>query len=107
MIDVIFTDDKSLKKMHREYLDDDTLTDVMTFNLSKSPPIESEIYISIERAHENAQNYNVTYQNELMRLLIHACLHLAGYDDKDEKKRKKMKEQEDYYIDKAEKKFVG
>ena len=103
MINVIFTDDQSLKQLHRDYLNDNTFTDVITFNLSDSPPIDSEIYISIDRARENAQNYNVSYQNELMRLLIHACLHLAGYDDADEKKKKKMKEQEDYYLERVEK----
>jgi len=106
MINVIFTDDHSLKKMHQEYLDDDTFTDVMTFNLSDSPPIESEIYISIDRAHENAQKFNVTYQSELMRLLIHACLHLAGFDDKDEKTKKIMKAREDFYLATAEKLLI-
>ncbi len=105
IIDVIFTDDQSLKELHRDFLNDDTFTDVMTFNLSDSPSIDSEIYISIDRARENAEKYNVSYQNEIMRLLIHACLHLSGYDDTEERKRKKMKEQEDYYLHQAEKRF--
>jgi len=104
-INVIFTDDQSLKELHRDYLNDDTFTDVMTFNLSDSPPIDSEIYISIDRARENSEKYSVSFQNEIMRLLIHACLHLAGYEDADENNRNEMKMKEDYYLDEAEKRF--
>ena len=87
----------TLKEMHRQFLDDDSFTDVMTFNLSEIPPIESEIYISIDRARDNANQYEVSYLNEIMRLIIHACLHLAGHEDYDETKRAKMKAKEDHY----------
>ena len=69
-IDVIFTDDQTLKDLHKNFLNDNTFTDVMTFNLSDVPPIESEIYISIDRARENARAFNVSFQNEIMRLII-------------------------------------
>jgi rRNA maturation RNase YbeY len=104
-INVIFTDDQTLKKLHRDYLNDDTFTDVITFNLSDRPPIESEIYVSSDRAHENSKQYAVSYQNEIMRLLIHACLHLAGYEDGDANKRKVMKAKEDFFLNEAEKRF--
>ena len=104
-IDIIFTDDQTLKNLHKDFLNDDTFTDVMTFNLSETPPIESEVYISIDRARENARYFNVAFQNEIMRLLIHACLHLAGYEDDDETKRMIMKKREDEFLRNAEKKF--
>ena len=104
-LDIIFTDDQFLKELHKEYLNDDTLTDVMTFNLSDSPPIDSEIYISIDRARDNAHKYGVSFKNEIMRLIIHACLHLAGYKDKQKEERKKMKEKEDHYLNIADEKF--
>jgi rRNA maturation RNase YbeY len=104
-LDIIYTDDQTLKNLHKDYLNDDTYTDVITFNLGDTPPIESEVYISIDRARENAGHFNVAFQNEIMRLLIHACLHLAGYEDDDEDKRKIMKKKEDEFLRNAEKKF--
>ena len=105
LLTIIFTDDDFLKNLHRDYLQDDTFTDVMTFILSDAPPIESEIYIRVDRARLNAAAYDVSYHNEIMRLLIHACLHLAGYEDGEEAKRKKMKALENTYLVRAEKIF--
>ena len=99
---VILSDDRTLREMHKEYLDDDSLTDVITFNLSESDAVEAEIYISAERAVQNASRFKTTLRNELMRLVIHACLHLAGYDDTTESKRKIMKQKEEQYLTEAE-----
>ncbi len=90
----IFVDDKTLAGMHGQYLNDPTPTDVITFDLGDEE-IEGEIYMSTDRAQAQAKQFNVSYREEITRLIIHGLLHLAGYDDIDEADRVKMKEVED------------
>lgn len=98
-IDIIFVDDSTLKNMHAEYLDDPTLTDIITFNLGEEK-VEGELYISLDRAQEQAETYKVPYFNEINRLIIHGILHLAGYDDIKEEDRREMKAVENRLVDK-------
>ena len=98
-ITVIFVTDEYLKDLHRQYLNDDSYTDVMTFNLGEED-LEGEIYISVDRAREQAQEYGVELENELARLIIHGLLHLQGYDDRTESERKKMRDLEDRFLEK-------
>jgi len=86
----VFVDDEYLAEMHDQYLDDPDKTDVITFNLGDEN-IEGEIYISFERALEQAKEFNVTLEEEIIRLIIHGLLHLAGYDDLNDSDRNKMK----------------
>jgi len=97
-IDIIFTDDENLRELHENYLNDANYTDVMTFNLGTSDTIEGEIYISKERARENASKYDVPLENEICRLITHACLHLAGYQDNNDENRKQMKQKEENFL---------
>jgi len=97
-VDVILVDDKTLRELHKIYLDEDTFTDVMTFNLGEDTEIEGEIYISIDRATEQAGEFGIAIEEELARLMIHGCLHLAGYDDQTETDQQKMKRIEDKYV---------
>jgi rRNA maturation RNase YbeY len=97
-VSVIWVDDAYLKNLHAEYLDDDTETDVMTFNLADSPDIEGEIYISVDRAIEHANIYNTSPESELARLIIHGMLHLSGMDDHTEAEAAQMRKAEDFFI---------
>jgi rRNA maturation RNase YbeY len=97
-IDVILIDDAVMQEMHKIYLDDPSKTDVMTFNLGENEQIEGEIYISLPRAQSQAKDYNVNLRSELARLIIHGCLHLAGYDDQTPEDRDKMKQLEDSFV---------
>ncbi|MBD3224428.1 MAG: rRNA maturation RNase YbeY [Caldithrix sp.] len=97
--DVIFVDDHTLKQMHETYLQDATFTDVMTFDLGDTE-VEGEIYISLDRARENARTYQAGITKEIMRLVIHGLLHLKGYKDKSPTDRQQMKQEEDLLIDK-------
>ena len=97
-IDIILVDDDTLREMHKIYLDDDSVTDVMTFNLADDKSIEGEIYISVPRATAQSLEYGVTLIQELVRLIIHGCLHLSGYDDQTEDSRKEMKKIEDNFV---------
>lgn len=95
-VQYVFCDDEYLLTLNQEHLDHDTLTDIITFRYQEHPnPIESDIYISVERVRENALNFGVTFENELHRVMVHGILHLLGFKDKGEEAEKEMRSQED------------
>lgn len=99
-ISFIFCTDDYLLTLNQEYLKHNTLTDVITFTLSATnAPIESEIYISVERVYENAKAYKIDYQQELFRVMIHGILHLCGYKDKTATQKTVMREKENFYLE--------
>lgn len=99
-LNFIFCSDEFLYKMNMEYLHHDTYTDVITFPYSSPDDnyIEGDIFISVDRTRDNAKKYNVTEEKELFRVIIHGVLHLLGFDDKTEEKKKIMTEKEDQYL---------
>jgi probable rRNA maturation factor len=105
-IDIIFADDDLLKEMHKTYLNNNSSTDVMTFNLSDDEHIEGEIYISLSRTEDQARLYKITVINEISRLVIHACLHWFGLDDKLPQEKSIMKRRENAYLKQVEDLFL-
>lgn len=95
---LVFCDDDYLHKINVDYLNHDTLTDVITFDYSNDEFISGEIYISLERIQENAQDLNSDSTKELNRIMIHGILHLLGYHDKDPQDKIQMTSKEDYYL---------
>ncbi|NEM96371.1 rRNA maturation RNase YbeY [Pontibacter burrus] len=92
----IFCSDDYLHQINVEYLDHDTLTDIITFdNADEEGVVESDIFISIERVRDNAQTLGIPFEDELHRVLIHGVLHLLGYKDKTEEQEVLMRKQED------------
>lgn len=82
-INYIFCDDDYLLEKNITFLNHDTLTDIITFDLSENAgELRAEIYISIERVKDNAARFSTDYQNELHRVIFHGILHLCGYKDK-------------------------
>ena len=96
-LNFIFCDDLKLNALKIEYFNEDVLTDVLAFPLRNDTVLESEIYISVDRAIDNAKENNITFQNEIIRLIVHSLLHLLGYnDDTKERKEEMFLKQEDY-----------
>jgi rRNA maturation RNase YbeY len=95
----IFCNDQFLLKLNQQYLNHDTLTDILTFTLSNSSlSIVSEIYISIDRVQENANEMKIDFTKELYRVMIHGILHLCGYKDHTEEEKRIMRQKEDFYL---------
>ena len=80
-VSYIFCSDDYLVQINIEYLNHDTLTDIITFPYATSP-IEGDIFISIDRVRDNAKDFGVPFEQELRRVIIHGVLHLCGYGDK-------------------------
>lgn len=94
-ISYIFCDDEYLHKLNVQFLNHDTLTDIISFDNSLGTQIHGEIYISIERVKENAEEFNVPFTDELHRVMIHGILHFCGYKDKSVAEEKQMRSKED------------
>ena len=95
----VFCSDAYLLPLNQQYLDHDTLTDIITFDNSEvEGEILGDIFISIERVRENAVKFNITEIDELHRVIIHGALHLLGYTDKSVVTKQKMTQKEDEYL---------
>ncbi|MBR9913563.1 MAG: rRNA maturation RNase YbeY [Algicola sp.] len=97
-INYIFCDDAYLYKLNLEYLNHDTLTDIISFDYSVGKELHGDIYISVERVTENAKDFKVSFHNELHRVMIHGILHYCGYKDKTDKDAELMRKKEDDYL---------
>ena len=95
-LNYVFCSDSYLLAINKQFLNHQTLTDIITFRLSQpEEPIEAEIYISIERVQENAIAFNQPFDLELHRVLIHGVLHLIGFKDKKPHEKALMRKTED------------
>ena len=95
---VIFTHNVFIRKINREFLAHNYTTDVIAFSLGSDGGTEAEIYINLDAARNQAKKYNVSYTQEVRRLLIHGALHLIGYDDATQSGRKEMQAREEFYL---------
>ena len=94
----VFCNDDYLLEKNIQFLNHNTLTDVITFDYCKDKKVSGDILISIDRVIENSKLFNVTFSNELDRVMVHGLLHLLGYNDKTKKDSKLMRIKEDFYI---------
>ncbi|WP_309614220.1 rRNA maturation RNase YbeY [Flavobacterium sp.] len=94
-INYIFCDDNYLVEINQQYLNHDTLTDIISFDYSIGNELHGDIFVSIERVRENAIDFNVGFDEELKRVLVHGVLHYCGYKDKSEDDEKLMRQKEE------------
>jgi len=94
-INIIFCSDSYLLSINKEYLNHDYFTDVITFDMSVDDKISGDIFISLDKVKVNASEWSVSFESELFRVMIHGVLHLLGFDDNTEYRRKEMRKLED------------
>ena len=97
-INYIFCDDEYLHKINVEYLNHDTLTDIISFDYTVGNELNGDIFVSVERVEDNAKDFNVSFIEELKRVLVHGILHYCGYKDKIHSEAELMRSKEDEKI---------
>jgi rRNA maturation RNase YbeY len=98
-LNYIFCSDEYLLTVNQQYLNHDFYTDIITFDNSEGEGIvEGDIFVSIDRVRENAQELNKSFEEELLRVLAHGVLHLVGYDDLEDEQELEMRSKEDFYL---------
>lgn len=97
-INYIFCNDEYLHKINVEFLNHDTLTDIISFDYSVGKILHGDIYISTERVGDNAGDFSVDFEDELHRVMIHGILHYCGYKDKSKDEAAMMRSKENHYL---------
>ena len=97
-INYVFCDDEYLHKINVEYLNHDTLTDIISFDYTVGNLIQGDIFISIERVKDNANDFKVSFEEELKRVMAHGVLHYCGYKDKTGADAELMRQKEEEKI---------
>jgi rRNA maturation RNase YbeY len=104
-INFIFTSDKYLLSINKQYLSHNYFTDIITFNDVHGNIINGDIFISVETVKNNALRFGVSFDEELNRVMIHGIMHLMGYDDHTEEQISEMRKKENEYLDRLKNLF--
>jgi len=101
-VNVIFVDDSFIRALNLRHRGQDRPTDVLSFRLPAVPgeeeEVSGEVYISLERAMEQASEFGTTPADEIKLLLVHGLLHLFGYRDETPEERKEMEAESMRYL---------
>lgn len=97
-LNYIFCDDDYLHNINVKTLKHNTLTDIISFDYTLGIVVSGDVYISYERVKENADELNLSFKDELHRVMIHGVLHYCGYKDKSAEDKLTMRAKEDYYL---------
>jgi rRNA maturation RNase YbeY len=106
-ISYVFCSDTKILVMNKEFLNHDYYTDIITFDYVEGDIISGDIYISVDTVRTNADTYNVSFENELFRVIIHGILHLCGIDDKAPGARMIMERHENEALKILQRSFVS
>ena len=93
-LNYLFCNDEEILRVNREFLRHDYYTDIITFDYSHKDRVAGDIFISVDTVRDNAEEMGVTYDEELIRVIVHGLLHLCGIDDKGAGQREIMEENE-------------
>ena len=94
-INIVFKNDEDIRKINFEYLSHNYYTDIITFDSSEGKILGGDIFISVERVQENAEKFDVEFQTEMLRVIIHGVLHLIGFNDLISSEKNEMRYMED------------
>ena len=97
-VSIIFCSDDYLLTMNNEYLQHDYYTDIITFDYCIDNQVVGDLFISVDRVTDNAKLNQVSFDNELLRVMVHGILHLIGFKDKSDEDSKLMRLKEDEYL---------
>jgi probable rRNA maturation factor len=97
-ITLIFCSDDYLLEVNREYLDHDYYTDIITFDYTDDDLINGDLFISIDRVADNANELSISFEIELNRVIVHGVLHLCGYKDKTPEEEQLMRSKENQML---------
>ncbi len=97
-VSVIAVDSRFCRRLNREFLGHDAVTDVLSFPLETGEAMQGEVYVNLDRARIQAHEFNVPERHELARLVIHGTLHLTGYDDRSPRRARRMKAAEEKHL---------
>lgn len=97
-IEAIYCGNKMIRRINRDFLGHDYVTDTITFGYNEGEEVEGEFYISLDVIDSNAKRFGATFDDELLRVTIHSALHLMGHDDETPELRAAMSKREDYYM---------
>lgn len=98
-INYIFCDDAYLLDINQQYLNHDTLTDIISFDYSVGNELHGDVFVSIERVRDNAVDFDVAFEEELKRVMVHGVLHYCGYKDKTKEDELLMRQKENEKIE--------
>lgn len=90
-----FCDDEAILAANCQFVNHDYYTDIITFDYTIGRKIGGDILISLDTVRSNAEKFGKSFDNELMRVIIHGILHLCGIDDKGPGEREIMEAHED------------
>lgn len=96
----IFCSDERILEVNKQYLEHDYYTDIITFDYTEGNKISGDIFISLDTVKSNAEEFGATFENELLRIIIHGILHLCGQDDKTPELRAEMSKKENLALEK-------
>lgn len=97
---VVFCSDEELLEMNKQHLNHDFYTDIITFDYTKDNVVSGDLFISVDRVKENAEDRSLEFNIELNRVVVHGFLHLCAYGDKGEDEETMMRNKEDFYLNK-------
>ena len=93
-LNYLFCDDSEILRVNREFLHHDYFTDIITFDYSRKDKVGGDLFISLDTIRSNSEELNVSYESELLRVIVHGLLHLCGIDDKGPGQREIMEKNE-------------
>lgn len=93
-LNYLFCNDEEILRVNKEFLHHDYYTDIITFDYSRKDKVGGDLFISLDTVQSNSDEFNVTYIQELLRVIVHGLLHLCGIDDKGPGERAIMEEEE-------------